>query len=98
LPSNVGSFFFGCCRNFALVHAAILVYIWKYPWAPAPLACTTRSGPVEMCQLFDQVNILKEYPAPLPGCEGVLVVSDRDSLVCRKSFLRNDFHKANIAV
>jgi len=45
--------------------------------------------PVEMCQLPDQVTILNEDRAPLPGCKGVLVVSNRDSLVCGKSCLRH---------
>ena len=42
--------------------------------------------PVEMGQLFDQVNILQEDGPVLPCSEGVLVIGNRNPLVRRKGF------------
>lgn len=54
------------------------------------------SIPVEMRQLFDQMDILQQDGAPLAGREGVLVISNRNTLICGKSFLDMGCHNRSM--
>jgi hypothetical protein len=87
---KTGVFFLGSWRNFAFVYSAMLFFTWKYPWAPAPLSRTTRSGILSrsgMRQFPDEVNILQEDWVSLSCGEGVLVIGNRNTLICSQGFL-----------
>jgi hypothetical protein len=56
-----------------------------------PESAPGLNGPV-----FNQVNILQENGPALSGSEGVLVIGNRNPLVCRKGFLRHDGSKVEL--
>ncbi|GAA3085161.1 hypothetical protein GCM10020254_31940 [Streptomyces goshikiensis] len=79
-------------RNFARVHRETSRVSVKVPYAPAPRACTTRSGMrsrLKWASFFEEQLVLDENGPADAGGLAVLVVRDRSPGLRRERSLRH---------